>query len=62
MSLSPDTPLPKRPSFYPPTEADWHRMISEAAYFRAEKRGFEVGHAIDDWLAAEKAVKEALSR
>ena len=37
-------------------------MISEAAYFRAEKRGFAVGHAVEDWLAAEEAVKQALSR
>jgi hypothetical protein len=61
MSLSPDTALPNRSSFYPPTEANWHRMISEAAYFIAEKRGFAVGHAIEDWLAAEQAVKETLS-
>ncbi len=28
-------------------------MIETAAYFRAEKRGFEPGHELDDWLAAE---------
>jgi hypothetical protein len=61
MALPPDTPLPKRPSFYPPTEAEWHRRISETAYFLAEKRGFAVGHAVEDWLAAEEAVKETLS-
>jgi hypothetical protein len=32
-------------SFDPPMEPEWHRMISEAAYFRAEKRGFEAGLA-----------------
>ena len=62
MSFSPETPLPGRLSFYAPTEAAWHRMISEAAYFLAEKRGFAVGHAVEDWLAAEEAVKDALSR
>jgi len=31
-----------------------HRMIAEAAYFLAEKRAFEPGHALDDWLAAER--------
>lgn len=29
-------------------------MIREAAYFRAERRGFESGHEIEDWLAAER--------
>lgn len=28
-------------------------MICDAAYFRAERRGFEPGHELEDWLAAE---------
>lgn len=48
-------------SFDPPMESDWHRMISEAAYFLAEKRGFEPGRALDDWLEAELKVKEVLT-
>ena len=33
---------------------DWHRqMIQEAAYFRAERRGFVGGDPVADWLAAE---------
>lgn len=47
--------------FDPPQEADWHRMISEAAYFCAEKRGFAGGRALEDWLAAEEQVKSLLS-
>ena len=31
-------------------------LIAEAAYFRAEKRGFEPGHDTEDWLAAEAEV------
>jgi hypothetical protein len=27
--------------------------IAECAYFKAEARGFEPGHEIEDWLAAE---------
>lgn len=42
-------------------ESDWHRMISEAAYFLAENRGFEPGRALDDWLEAERKVKEDLA-
>lgn len=38
-----------------------HRMISEAAYLLAARRGFAPGHELDDWLAAEAAVdREAL--
>jgi hypothetical protein len=33
-----------------------HDAIADAAYQRAERRGFEPGHALDDWLAAEKEV------
>lgn len=32
--------------------------IAEAAYFRAQKRGFEPGHELDDWLAAEAELSE----
>ena len=28
-------------------------LVSEAAYYRAEKRGFEPGGELDDWFAAE---------
>jgi hypothetical protein len=27
--------------------------IRESAYFRAERRGFQAGHELEDWLAAE---------
>jgi hypothetical protein len=36
-------------------------MIAEAAYFLAKKRGFVAGHSLDDWLAAEQQVKQAIS-
>jgi hypothetical protein len=41
-------------------EADWHRMISEAAYLRAEKRSFAPGHALEDWLLAEQEISAML--
>ena len=28
-------------------------MIAQAAYYRAERRGFEPGHEAEDWLTAE---------
>lgn len=36
-----------------------HEMIATAAYFLAEKRGFEPGHDLEDWLAAETDVAHA---
>lgn len=36
------------------------RMIAEAAYFRAQARGFQGGDPIDDWLAAEAEVNRLL--
>lgn len=33
------------------------RQIAEAAYYLAEKRGFEPGHELDDWLEAEKIIR-----
>ena len=37
-------------------QTDRHEEIARAAYQRAEERGFEPGHAVDDWLAAEKEI------
>lgn len=36
-------------------------MISEAAYYRAEKRGFHGDQSLDDWLAAEQQVRQVIS-
>ena len=36
-------------------------MISEAAYLRAEQRGFASGYELEDWLAAEGEVDALLS-
>lgn len=36
-------------------------LIAEAAYYRAEKRGFASGHEDEDWLEAEKEIKIYLS-
>lgn len=35
-------------------------MICEAAYYIAEHRGFEPGHDVDDWLAAEREIDAGL--
>ncbi len=50
----------------PYTDIDRDKWIAEAAYYRAEKRGFAPGYALEDWLAAEAMVdfelKQASSR
>jgi hypothetical protein len=38
-----------------------HEMIAQAAYFRAERRGFEPGHELEDWLAAEAEVDTGIT-
>jgi hypothetical protein len=43
----------------PDTEAR-RRMIAEAAYYAAEKRGFAPGGDLDDWLAAEREIERQL--
>ena len=42
------------------TAEQLRQMIAEAAYFRAQRRGFQGGNAVDDWLAAEAEVKQVL--
>ena len=35
-------------------------LISEAAYFRSQKRGARAGNPVDDWLAAEAEIDARL--
>ena len=41
---------------------DRQNMIAKAAYFRAEQRNFEPGHALEDWLAAESEVDRRIAQ
>lgn len=34
--------------------------IAQAAYFRAQQRGFEPGFELEDWLAAEREIDALL--
>ena len=42
------------------SEAGIRKEIADAAYQRAERRGFLPGHEVEDWLAAEAQVKARL--
>lgn len=44
----------------PPEER--HHLIAEAAYFRAENRGFQGGCPVQDWLEAEREIDQLLSQ
>ena len=42
------------------TSAQRNRMIAEAAYYRAEHRGFQGGDPVQDWLEAEAEINRIL--
>ena len=44
----------------PITEEIRSRMIAEAAYYRAEARGFADGYELEDWLEAEAEIDRTL--
>ena len=44
-----------------PVQPQRQLLIAEAAFFMAQARGFEPGHELDDWLAAERDVDLRLS-
>lgn len=43
-----------------PSPEERDRMIRDAAYFRAEKRGFAEGNPEEDWREAERELEERL--
>ena len=44
------------PSASSVADAARQQMISEAAYYRAQRRGFAPGRELDDWVAAEAEI------
>jgi hypothetical protein len=57
---------PKPPAFDPlrfcqasgQPSAERRELIAKVAYFRAERRAFQAGHELEDWLAAELEVDQ----
>ena len=35
---------------------EFREMVAKNAYYRAEKRGFEDGYELEDWLEAEQEI------
>jgi Protein of unknown function (DUF2934) len=56
-----DSPADTAPVQAVTAEERW-KMVAEAAYLRAERRGFSGGNPTDDWLAAEAEVDKILSK
>ena len=54
---SPPVVMPPRANLTPEAR---HALIAEAAYLRAERRGFVPGYETEDWLAAEAEVDALL--
>ncbi|MBI3992053.1 MAG: DUF2934 domain-containing protein [Candidatus Lambdaproteobacteria bacterium] len=46
----------KAPATSTATQEELRHMIAEAAYYRAQARGFNGDLALDDWLAAEAQI------
>ena len=65
------TALPPKPThnFFPlrfcapafVSASERQSMIEAAAYLRAERRNFQPGHELEDWLAAEEEVNLRIS-
>jgi hypothetical protein len=43
------------------SDDEWNDMVANAAYFRAEARGFDEGSADEDWYEAEAELRERFS-
>lgn len=50
----------KAPPAEQPSPEDVRRRIERAAYYKAQARGFTPGYELEDWLAAEREVKQQL--
>jgi hypothetical protein len=48
-------PSTKAPANFDPSSSR-QALIATAAYYRAETRGFQPGHELQDWLAAEREI------
>lgn len=44
------------------TKEDMNALVAKKAYELFEKRGRKAGHAIDDWLEAERIIKGKISK
>ncbi|HYE37672.1 DUF2934 domain-containing protein [Methylocaldum sp.] len=55
--MSDESTLDSSSSLVPFQEDRINQQIAEAAYYRAERRGFAPGYEVEDWLEAEREIK-----
>lgn len=61
-SEAPAKPAAAKPAAAKPSPAERTKMIAEAAYYLAQKRGFSGGNELADWTAAEKQVDALIAK
>lgn len=63
-SDTPAKPAPAKAAAVKPalSPAERMKMIAEAAYYLAQKRGFTGGNELTDWVTAEKQVDAQLNK
>jgi len=59
-AAQPDSGLAATPAFIEPEQR--RALIAQAAYYRAERRGFEPGREVEDWYLAEGEIDAMLTR
>ncbi|MBV8033089.1 MAG: DUF2934 domain-containing protein [Betaproteobacteria bacterium] len=50
------------PKAKPLSDEELYRLIAETAYYKAKARGFAPGGEVQDWIEAEREVRERLHR
>lgn len=53
---------PQQPAQPEATGDEIRERIREAAYYRAQQRGFHPGYEVEDWLAAESQVRDEMAK
>ena len=54
---APKPAVPSADAHVSMTREELHRLIEEAAYFKAQARNFAPGHEVQDWIEAESEVR-----
>ena len=64
-AAAPKAPVRKTSLDKPPQPVsgdELQRLVAEAAYYRAQRRGFTPGYELQDWVEAEVEVKRLIGR
>jgi hypothetical protein len=62
MSSATSSALPRSILWHEPDEAEFRERVARRAYELFEQRGCTPGHDLEDWVQAERLVREEMSR